>query len=126
MLGLAANSYTTEHLRRSGECVLSLPSTSLGGNVDRIARTTGSDPVPEGKRRRGYRHVSDKFAEAGLTPICSTTAHRLGIPQRASASATNQRRSSGRTDEMRSIGRSETEAACGTCLCRGTGIAFAR
>jgi flavin reductase (DIM6/NTAB) family NADH-FMN oxidoreductase RutF len=68
VLGLAAASRTTENLRRSGECVLNLPSESLVDNVDRIARTTGSDPVPDGKRRRGYRHVPDKFAEAGLTP----------------------------------------------------------
>ena len=69
MLGLAVASRTTENLRRSGECVLNLPSADLVDNVDRIARTTGSDPVPDGKRRRGYRHVADKFAEAGLTPV---------------------------------------------------------
>src|SRR4051794_7242176 len=62
MLGLAVASRTTENLRRSGECVLNLPSADLVDNVDRIARTTGSDPVPDGKRRRGYRHVADKFA----------------------------------------------------------------
>ncbi|MGH2841203.1 MAG: hypothetical protein ACRDKY_10325 [Solirubrobacteraceae bacterium] len=36
---------------------------------DRIARTTGSNPIPEATRRRGYRHVADKFTEAGLTPV---------------------------------------------------------
>lgn len=71
MLGLAANSATTDNLRRTGECVLNLPSESLVENVDRIARTTGSDPVPSSKQRRGYRHVSDKFCEAGLTPVAS-------------------------------------------------------
>jgi flavin reductase (DIM6/NTAB) family NADH-FMN oxidoreductase RutF len=71
MLGLAAGSRTTENLQRTGECVLNLPSASLVENVDRIARTTGSDPVPGSKRRRGYRHVSDKFTEAGLNSIAS-------------------------------------------------------
>ncbi len=71
MLGLATGSRTTENLQRTGECVLNLPSASLVDNVDRIARTTGSDPVPDGKHRRGYRHVRDKFTEAGLTPIAS-------------------------------------------------------
>jgi flavin reductase (DIM6/NTAB) family NADH-FMN oxidoreductase RutF len=71
LLGLAAGSRTTQNLQRTGECVLNLPSASLVGNVDRIARTTGSDPVPDGKRRRGYRHVAEKFIEAGLTPIAS-------------------------------------------------------
>jgi flavin reductase (DIM6/NTAB) family NADH-FMN oxidoreductase RutF len=71
MLGLATSSLTTEDLRRTGECVLNLPSASLVDNVDRIARTTGTDPVPAGKLKRGYRLVTDKFAEAGLTPIPS-------------------------------------------------------
>jgi len=67
MLGLAANSKTTENIIRSGECVLNLPSADLVGAVDRLARTTGSDPVPPGKRIRGYRHEKDKFALCGLT-----------------------------------------------------------
>ena len=71
MLGLASISKTTENLRRTGECVLNLPSAAQVGAVDRIARTTGSDPVPAGKRTRGYAHESDKFARAGLTPIPS-------------------------------------------------------
>ncbi len=71
VLGLAGVSRTTRNLQRTGQCVLNLPSASLVDNVDRIARTTGSDPVPDGKRRRGYRHVAEKFAEAGLTPIPS-------------------------------------------------------
>jgi flavin reductase (DIM6/NTAB) family NADH-FMN oxidoreductase RutF len=69
--GLASISKTTENLRRTGECVLNLPSAEQVGAVDRIARTTGSDPVPAGKRTRGYVHESDKFARAGLTPIPS-------------------------------------------------------
>jgi flavin reductase (DIM6/NTAB) family NADH-FMN oxidoreductase RutF len=71
VLGLAGGSRTTQNLQRTGECVLNLPSASLVGNVDRLARTTGSDPVPDAKRRRGYRHVAEKFSEAGLTPIAS-------------------------------------------------------
>jgi flavin reductase (DIM6/NTAB) family NADH-FMN oxidoreductase RutF len=71
MLGLAANSQTTINLRERGECVLNLPSEDLVDHVDRLARTTGSDPVPESKLQRGYRHVADKFGEAWLTPIAS-------------------------------------------------------
>jgi flavin reductase (DIM6/NTAB) family NADH-FMN oxidoreductase RutF len=69
VLGLAAASKTTQNLLRTGECVLNLPDHSMAGVVDRIARTTGSDPVPEGKARRGYRYVGDKFGQAGLTPV---------------------------------------------------------
>jgi flavin reductase (DIM6/NTAB) family NADH-FMN oxidoreductase RutF len=39
--------------------------------VNRLAMSTGSNPVPHGKTLRGYRHESHKFAIAGLTPIAS-------------------------------------------------------
>lgn len=67
MLGLARESKTTANLIRSGECVLNLPSADLVGAVDRLARSTASDPVPPGKLWRGYRHEKDKFGRCGLT-----------------------------------------------------------
>ena len=73
MLGLSAVSKTPGNMIRSGECVLNLPSTDLAASVDRLARTTSSNPVPEGKVRRGYRYVRDKFGIAGLTPVPSDT-----------------------------------------------------
>jgi len=73
MLGLAAFAKTAENLRRTRQCVLNLPSDALVGAVDRLALTTGSDPVPAYKVGRGYRHVRDKFAAAGLTPQASLT-----------------------------------------------------
>jgi flavin reductase (DIM6/NTAB) family NADH-FMN oxidoreductase RutF len=73
MLGLARSSKTTTNMIRSGECVLNLPSADLVGAVDRLARTTGSDPVPPGKIRRGYRHEKDKFALCGLTAVAGET-----------------------------------------------------
>jgi flavin reductase (DIM6/NTAB) family NADH-FMN oxidoreductase RutF len=73
MLGLARNSKTTANMIRSGECVLNLPSADLVGAVDRLARTTGSDPMPPGKIRRGYRHEKDKFALCGLTAVAGET-----------------------------------------------------
>ncbi|WP_316161150.1 MULTISPECIES: flavin reductase family protein [unclassified Bradyrhizobium] len=73
MLGLAAGSKTPQNMRRTGECVLNLPSVDLVAAVDRLAQTTGSDPVPAMKQRKGYRHVSDKFAAAGLTATASET-----------------------------------------------------
>jgi flavin reductase (DIM6/NTAB) family NADH-FMN oxidoreductase RutF len=73
MLGLAANSKTTENMIQSGECVLNLPSAGLVGAVDRLARTTGSDPVPPGKIMRGYRHAHDKFGLCGLTAMAGET-----------------------------------------------------
>jgi flavin reductase (DIM6/NTAB) family NADH-FMN oxidoreductase RutF len=73
MLGLAKSSQTTANLRRERECVLNLPDAGLVAHVDRIAKTTGSDPVPDGKLTRGYRHVADKFSLAEMTPIPSDT-----------------------------------------------------
>ncbi|MGJ4926554.1 flavin reductase family protein [Bradyrhizobium sp. HKCCYLS2038] len=73
MLGLAAGSKTPQNMRRTGECVVNLPSVDLVAAVDRLALTTGSDPVPAMKRHKGYRHEADKFGEAGLTAILSET-----------------------------------------------------
>jgi flavin reductase (DIM6/NTAB) family NADH-FMN oxidoreductase RutF len=71
LLGLDGTSKTTENMRRTGECVLNLPSADQAAAVDRLALTTGADPVPESKQRRGYRHLAGKFARAGLTPVPS-------------------------------------------------------
>ncbi|MFT4096989.1 MAG: flavin reductase family protein [Rhodoblastus sp.] len=68
MIGLAAQSKTTQNIIRTGECVLNLPDDTMTGAVNRLALTTGSDPVPTGKATRGYTHCADKFARAGLTP----------------------------------------------------------
>ncbi|HET6606345.1 MAG TPA: flavin reductase family protein [Rhodopila sp.] len=73
VLGLAKASQTTQNLLRTGECVLNLPSSDMAEHVDRIARSTGTDPVPEGKLRRGYRFEPDKFETAGLTQAPSLT-----------------------------------------------------
>lgn len=73
MIGLDAGSQTTRNLLRTGECVLNLPSQDEVDAVNRLALTTGSDPVPGRKRARGYRHVKDKFALAGLGEIASET-----------------------------------------------------
>src|SRR3954454_12581185 len=62
MLGLSAASKTTHNMQRTRECVLNLPSVDLVGAVNRLARTTGSNPVPEVKLRRGYRFEREKFA----------------------------------------------------------------
>lgn len=71
MLGLGSRSKTAGNLLRDGSCVLNLPDDSMAAAVDRLALTTGSDPVPDGKARRGYRYEGDKFGLAGLTPVAS-------------------------------------------------------
>lgn len=73
MLGFGARSKTPQNMRRTGECVLNLPSADLVASVNRLARLTGSDPFPEHKLRMGYRHERDKFGVAGFTAVLSET-----------------------------------------------------
>ena len=71
LLGFGARSKTPANILRTGQCVLNLPSVEQVAAVDRLARTTGSDPVPPHKQAMGYRHEADKFGTAGLTPVPS-------------------------------------------------------
>jgi len=73
ILGLSAISKTTENLLRTRQCVLNVPSTDNVTAVNRLARTTGSNPVPPVKVTRGYRHEGDKFGISGFTPAASET-----------------------------------------------------
>jgi flavin reductase (DIM6/NTAB) family NADH-FMN oxidoreductase RutF len=73
MLGLNASSKTVENLQRTGQCVLNVPSADLAAHVDRIALTTGSNPVPKNKVGMGFRYVADKFGLAQLTPASGET-----------------------------------------------------
>lgn len=68
MLGLGSMGQTSENLIRTRECVINLPSDREVTHVDRLALTTGRNPVPEKKVGWGYRYEPDKFGAAGLTP----------------------------------------------------------
>jgi len=71
MLGLGSMGKTSDNLIRTRECVVNLPSEDLVTRVDRLALTTGKNPVPEKKLGWGYRYEPDKFGESGLTPMPS-------------------------------------------------------
>ncbi|GAC1365605.1 MAG: flavin reductase family protein [Acidobacteriaceae bacterium] len=71
MLGLGARGHTAQNLLRERECVLNLPSSAMASVVDRLARLTGSDPVPPHKEAMGYTHCKDKMSVAGLTAQAS-------------------------------------------------------
>lgn len=73
VLGFGSHSKTPQNMIRTGECVLNLPSADMVGAVNRLALTTGSNPVPPSKAARGYRYEPEKFAVAGLTPRKSET-----------------------------------------------------
>jgi len=71
MLGMGSRSKTVENLLRERECVLNLPSADLVHAVDRLALTTGKNPMPGYKNEMGFQYVRDKFAHAGLTEVPS-------------------------------------------------------
>ncbi len=71
MLGLGSMGKTSDNLIRTKECVINLPSEAQVTHVDRLALTTGKDPVPEKKKSWGYRFEREKFDVAELTPVPS-------------------------------------------------------
>ena len=79
MLGLGAASQTSENLIRTREVVINLPSADQVAHVDRLALTTGRNPVPEYKEKIGYRYEPAKFDCGGLsaTPSVTVSAPRV-------------------------------------------------
>ncbi|MBC8160681.1 MAG: flavin reductase family protein [Roseiflexaceae bacterium] len=71
MLGMGTRSQTVENLQRERQCVLNLPSATMVAAVDRLALTTGRNPVPDYKAEKGFRYEPQKFATAKLTAIAS-------------------------------------------------------
>lgn len=78
MLGLGQMGQTSDNLIRTRECVINLPSAAQVAMVDRLAMTTGKNPVPETKREWGYRYEPDKFGVSGFscTPSISVKPPR--------------------------------------------------
>lgn len=71
MLGLGSMGKTSENLIRTSECVINLPSQDEVTYVDRLALTTGKNPVPEKKKDWGYRYEPDKLGLGELTTMPS-------------------------------------------------------
>jgi flavin reductase (DIM6/NTAB) family NADH-FMN oxidoreductase RutF len=69
VIGIGTASKTAENIFRTKECVINLPSVHQAGVVNKLALTTGRNPVPEYKQQRGYHYEPDKFQTAGVTPI---------------------------------------------------------
>ncbi len=80
-LGLQGTSKTSENMRRTKQLVINLPSPDLVEAVDRLARNTGSNPIPQDKIDRGYRYVKDKLAIAGLTAIAAETVRPCRVAE---------------------------------------------
>jgi flavin reductase (DIM6/NTAB) family NADH-FMN oxidoreductase RutF len=59
MLGLGSFGKTSENLIRTRECAINLPAESQVSQIDRLALTTGKNPVPDKKQTWGYQYQAD-------------------------------------------------------------------
>ncbi|WP_254427186.1 flavin reductase family protein [Rhodanobacter sp. C01] len=73
VIGLTSDGQGLANLLRERECVLNLADTAQHESIERLAPTTGRDPVPAWKRDIGYRHEPDKFALACWHALPSST-----------------------------------------------------
>ena len=71
MLGMGYGSKTSQNIIRTKECVLNLPSIEEIDAVNKLALTTGCNPVDPWKKTNGYRYEPNKFGASGLTPVPS-------------------------------------------------------
>ena len=78
-IGLTGGDQGLANLLRERECVLNLASESMREAVERLAPTSGRDPVPAWKH--GYRHEPDKFALAGWHALPSTLVNAPRIAE---------------------------------------------
>jgi flavin reductase (DIM6/NTAB) family NADH-FMN oxidoreductase RutF len=78
MLGMGTRAQTFLNLERERQCVLNLPSADMVDHVDRLAQTTGRDPVPDYKVKMAYVYEPHKFERAGLTPV---SAEHVNAPR---------------------------------------------
>lgn len=81
VLGLGTSSHTAANLLRTRECVLNLPSEHQVDAVDRLALTTGANPISTWKRRAGYQYLNDKFGAAGMEPVTSNSVAAPRVAQ---------------------------------------------
>jgi len=71
VLGMATRGQGVENAFREGQCVVNMAPANLWRKVERLARTTGRDPVPDYKAAAGFRYEADKFRAAHLTSLAS-------------------------------------------------------
>lgn len=73
VIGLTGDGQGLANLLRERECVLNLADADQHEAIERLAPTTGRDPVPPWKHKVGYRHEPDKFALTGWHALPSST-----------------------------------------------------
>lgn len=68
VLGLGCDSKTYQNLIENKECIVNLPSADLYENIEKIARLTGLNPIPDSKKAQ-YSYHADKFSAGNFTPM---------------------------------------------------------
>jgi len=81
VIGIGTNTKTAQNLIRTKECVLNLPSVNEASIVNRLALTTGCNPVPDRKKSKGYRYEPNKFEIADATPMPSKMVSVPGVKE---------------------------------------------
>ena len=81
IIGIGTNTKTAHNLIRTKQGVLNLPSVNEAPIVNRLALTTGCNPVPERKKIKGYRYEPHKFELAEVTPMASQVVSVPGVKQ---------------------------------------------
>jgi flavin reductase (DIM6/NTAB) family NADH-FMN oxidoreductase RutF len=80
-LGMAHAGKSYQNLLRTKQLVINVPSASEVNSVERIAPTTGCDPVPDYKIEMGYRFEADKFAIGGFTAIAAKHVNAVRVAE---------------------------------------------
>lgn len=71
VLGIICESKTFQNIVTQKQCVINFPPADLYNRIEKIARLTGVDPVPEYKKDQ-YRFTADKFTAGDFTPVPSS------------------------------------------------------
>lgn len=71
VLGLASAGKGIANMRNSPDCVLNFPCSAMWQSVEKIARFTGKNPVPDHKARMGYQFEPRKELAGGFTYVPS-------------------------------------------------------
>ncbi|MDA8425478.1 MAG: methylated-DNA--[protein]-cysteine S-methyltransferase [Treponema sp.] len=66
LLGIGSRSKTVQNLRRSGKCVITLPSEDLVETIGHLALSSGVFPLPACKAESSFAYIADKFGHVGL------------------------------------------------------------
>lgn len=78
-LGLQNKGFT--NLKIGSEATFNIADASIWKNIERIAKTTGSLPIPDYKKQAGYDYCSNKFDLGGFTKMAGIEVQTVRIQE---------------------------------------------